>query len=87
MRNKILFLTLASASISVRAELPDSFNTPSRNPCSHSDSVCLEHYANTERSKTTTKKIETSVRTMTAEEMRVFTEGIDTEVKQLLLKK
>ena len=86
MRNKILFLILASASISVRAELPHSFNTSSRNPCSHSDSVCLEHYANAEKSKTTTKKIETSVRTMTAEEMRIFTEGTDTEVKQLLLK-
>ena len=87
MRNKILFLILASASISVRAELPDSFNTPSRNPCSHSDSVCLDHYANTEKSKTTTKKIETSVITMTAEEMRVFIEGTEAEKKQLLLNK
>jgi len=87
MRNKILFLILASVSISVRAELPDSFNTPSRNPCSHSDSVCIDHYANAEKSKNTTKKVETSVRTMTAEEMRVFTEGTETEIKQLLLKK
>ena len=43
---KMFFLILASASTSIRAELPDTYNSPSRNPCSHSDLTCLRYYSN-----------------------------------------
>ena len=77
---KMLFLILASAPISIRAELPDSFNSPSRNPCSHSDSTCLDYYANTGRSETETKKIKIEVRAMTAEEIKAFSENSAEEI-------
>ena len=83
---KMLFLILASVPISIRAELPNSFNNPSRTPCSHSDSACLDYYANTGRSEVETKKITTKIRAMTAEEIRDFSENSDTGAKQLLPK-